>query len=605
MQNRLNIHKLVQWLVALAFAFAPSAAWAAGATDQDLVASVGISILAATVLAYLGFLTRQPLLLAYIAAGMVIGPKVGFGFVHSESDIQVISEIGLVLLLFMIGLEIDIKKLRESGRALIVTGVLQFVLCVAMGIGFFLLLGYPLGWGKFDLFYLSVCCAISSTTIVVKLLYEKDEMDTLAGRITVGVLVFQDIWAILVLGVQPNLAEPQVGLIALSLVKGLLLVAVSLLISRYVLGALFRSIAKLPELVLVASLGWCFLVAGAAARIGLSPEMGALIAGAAISTFPYNLDVISKMVSIRDFFITLFFVALGMEIPNPVHHPGLLGVAAVTAAFLMASRFLAVFPLLSALRMGHRVSLLVPINLAQMSEFALVIAALGLASGHVGEDVLTVIIFTFTITSLTSSYLIKFSHPVQEWMTRALVRVGIADIANVPVNESFSVQKEIALLGFHRVASSLVEEIQHHDQEIRDKLVVVDLNPDVHQHLQTLGIKVVYGDISHMETLHHAGIHEAKVVISTIPDTFLKGTDNLRLIQQIQRLCPHAKIIVTAESAKRALEMYQEGADYVFLPRIVSANHLIPVVEGLLEGRMQDLKKLDVLALKQRHEIVS
>lgn len=601
---RLSSPRLFAPLTVCGLLLLPLPAHAAGGGGATLVSSVGISIISATVLAYLGFLTRQPLLLAYIAAGMVIGPQFGFGFVPSEADVQVISEIGLILLLFMIGLEIDIKKLRDAGKALAISGVLQFVLCVALGLGFFFLIGDRFG-GKYDLFYLAVCCAISSTTIVVKLLYEKYEMDTLAGRITVGILVFQDIWAILFLGVQPNLSQPEFGPLVLSLAKGLMLVALSLLASRYVLGRLFSSFGKQPELVLVASLGWCFLVAGAASYVGLSPEMGALIAGASISTFPYNLDVISKLVSIRDFFITLFFVALGMQIPNPLHHPDLLALAVLTSVFLMVSRFLSVYPVLYWLRNGQRVSLLVPINLSQMSEFALVIAALGISARQISQEALTLVIFVFTLTSMASTYLIKFSHPLQERLTRLLTRLGVPDIANAPVEEGPGAQKEIALLGFHRIASSLVEEIQQHDQAIKDKLVVVDFNPVTHQRLSALGIKVIYGDISHMETLHHAGIHEAKVVVSTIPDTFLKGTDNLKLIQQIQRLCPHAKIVVTAESAKRALEMYREGADYVFLPRIVGANHLIPIIRGLLEGGLRNLRELDAIALKQRHEIVS
>ncbi len=153
--------------------------------------------------------------------------------------------------------------------------------------------------------------------IVVKLLYDKAELDTLPGRITLGVLVFQDIWAIVVLGIQPNLLDPQFGTLLGSLVKGALLVAASLLVSKALLPQLFRSVAKLPELMLIGSLAWCFMVSAGADAAGLSREMGALVAGVSISTFPYNMDVVAKVVSIRDFFVTLFFVALGMQIPMP------------------------------------------------------------------------------------------------------------------------------------------------------------------------------------------------------------------------------------------------------------------------------------------------
>ena len=290
-------------------------------------------------MAFIAHYLKQPLLLAYIAAGVIIGPRIGFGFIKNEHDIETISHIGLILLLFMIGLEINVKKLKEVGRSLVVTGSMQFVICVLLGLGFFSLLGFTMGGGNYNLLYLAVCCGLSSTAIVVKLLYSKFELDTLAGRLTLGILVFQDIWAIIMLSIQANLASPDVILILLSFVKGALVVLISLLASKYILPGLFKAVAKTPEIVLIASIGWCFLICGLAEVFGLSLEMGALIAGVAISTFPYNHDVIAKVINIRDFFVTLFFVALGMQISNPSDNPGILLYAVAAAVFLIASRF--------------------------------------------------------------------------------------------------------------------------------------------------------------------------------------------------------------------------------------------------------------------------
>lgn len=588
---------------------------------QGLLNSIGISILSATVLAYLAYLLKQPLILAYLAAGIVIGPQMGFGWVTSDHDIEIIAEIGLILLLFMIGLELDLKKLKESGRSLITTGIWQFILCVAMGLGYFYLLGFtisgpehfeyeiwgvPIIGGAYDLLYLAICIGISSTTIVVKLLYEKFELDTLAGRITLGVLVFQDIWAIVVLGIQPNLANPEILTILWSFAKGGFLVVISLLISRYLLRDIFKQFAKLPELVLVASLGWCVFICGIAKYFGLSLEMGALIAGAAISTFPYNLDVIAKIVSIRDFFITLFFVALGMQIPNPLANPGILGIATLIAVFLIITRFLSVFPLLYFLNNGNRVSLLAAINLSQLSEFALVIASLGISNHHIGPDILTIIVFVFVITSIISTYMISYSHPLQARLSQLVATIGFKDITNAPLEDEPTVAKEIALLGFFRTASSLIKEMEELDSSLKAKLVVIDLNPIVHQQLQAHGVKVIYGDISHLETLHHAGIAHAKIVISTLPDTMLKGTDNLKIIRKMKKLCPHATIIVTAESPSRALKMYHEGADYVLLPRVIVADHLIDILDGMLKGHLGELlKQHEIEKLQGREEIIN
>jgi Kef-type K+ transport system membrane component KefB len=283
----------------------------------------------------------------------------------------------------------------------VTSGALQFPLCVALGIGFALLLGFPLGGGRFDALYLAVAMAVSSTMIVVKLLYDKYELITLPGRITLGILVFQDVWAIVVLAVQPTLMNPSVGILLASFAKGGLLVLSSLLVSRYALPHVFRFIAKLPEVMLVAALAWCFLVAGAASYLSLSREMGALVAGIAMSTFPYNLDVIAKVVNIRDFFVTLFFVALGMQIPVPTGSA--MALAAACSLFLIASRFVTIFPVLYLLKQGTRTSLLPSINTSQMSEFSLVIVAIGLSLGHVQADTVGVLTFVFAITSVVST----------------------------------------------------------------------------------------------------------------------------------------------------------------------------------------------------------
>ena len=570
----------------------------------DLLSSVGISISVAAGLAFVGNWLRQPLLLAYLLAGVLIGPQIGFGLVSDEASIETVSEIGLILLLFIIGLELDLKKLLAAGRPVLVTGTLQFPLCVALGLAFFVPFGFRMGGGDFGLLYLAVCLAISSTMIVVKLLYDKFELDTLPGRITLGVLIFQDIWAIVVLGIQPNLLDPQFGKLLGSLVSGVLLVAATLVISKTVLPRLFRSVAKLPELVLIGSLAWCFIVCAAANAAGLSREMGALIAGVAISTFPYNLDVVAKVISIRDFFVTLFFVALGMRIPMPT--PELIGMALLASAFLVASRLVVVFPILRALRQGHRASLLPAINLAQMSEFAMVIAAIGLGYQHIDQKTVSLLIFVFAFTSVASTYMIGYSHPLQERLSRWLVRAGIKDLdegaSAAPAPDA--VAKDVVLLGFFTEASALVHEYEMSRHRMLERLLVIDFNPDVHAELKRRGIACKYGDVASMETLHHAEVHEAKLVVSTIPDTILKGTSNLRLLQQARRLCPHASVVVTATRAAAALQLYDAGADFVLVPRLQSAAQMAKILEeGLAEG-FERLREEQIAHIRQRDEVL-
>ena len=580
-----------------------------GEGGTDIIHAIGVAIFAATIMAYISHLLKQPLLLAYMLAGVIIGP-IGLKFIKNYNDIEAISHFGLILLLFLIGLEIDIKKLKESGKSLIITGITQFPLTALIGVGFFLLLGYTLDNGKYDLIYLVACCGLSSTAIVVKLLYGKFELSTLGGRISLGILVFQDIWVIILLGIQPNLANPDLLQILFSFLKGILLVLVSLSISKYILPRLFKTIAKVPELILVFSLGWCFFICGVASYFNLSLEMGALIAGIAISTFPYNMDVIAKVINIRDFFVTLFFVSLGMQIPNPFVNPNLLLIALITSVFLILSRFLVIFPLLYNLKNGLRVSLLPAINLSQISEFSLVLVSLGFSANHISRDTLSIVIFVFVITSILSTYFINYNDNIQKILSKILKKIGLNDVSpGEKMQDSFKYSNEIILLGFYQVASSFIYEIVSNKDanHLKNKVTVIDFNPDVYKNLRSLGINALYGDISHADTLHHAGIEKAKIVISTIPDTLLLGTNNLKIIKIIKGICPQAKIITTSENIKDSLMMYNHGASYVYMSRILSAQNLVNVIYSFLGSDHDDFSnkiKKEISLLESRKEVI-
>jgi Kef-type K+ transport system membrane component KefB len=577
----------------------------------DLLSSIGICVAAAAVLAIVASKLRQPLILAYLLAGVLIGPELGMGWIPDHQSIHSVAEIGLILLLFLIGMELDLKKLVAAGRPVVLTGVFQFLLCSALGLGFFWALGFRVKTGDFGLFYLAVCLSMSSTMIVVKLLYEKLELDTLPGRITLGVLVFQDIWAIVVLAIQPDLLDPHLSPLLASMGKSAALVGVTLAASRWVLPSLFRSAAKQPELMLILSLAWCFAVCGGASYGGLSREMGALIAGVSLSAFPYNLDVIAKVVSIRDFFVTLFFVALGMQIPTPTLE--VVGLALVASVFLILSRLLTVTPLLHLSRLGHRASLLPAINLAQISEFSLVIAALGVAYGHIPNRVVSVLIFVFVITSVASTYLIGHNDALARWLSSHLKRTGLEDLDSQPDlanDREISSRKDIMLLGFYHQASALVHEWEragngNGEHELLDRILVIDFNPQVHAELKRRGIACIYGDLAHMETLHHARIADATLILLTIPDSILRGTANRRLLQQARRLCPGASVVATAERVRQALELYEQGADYVFVLQLHSAQQRAQIVEEGLRLGFKFLREAHIAELRQRDEVLA
>ena len=576
----------------------------------DLLSSIGICVSAAALLAVVGWRLRQPLILAYLVTGVVIGPH-GLKWVPNQESISTVAEIGLILLLFVIGLEIDLKKLASAGAPVLLTGALQVPICIALGLGFFYAIGVRNGPNDYSLVYLAACMSLSSTLVVVKLLYDKFELDTLPGRVTLGVLVIQDLWAVGMLAVQPNLTNPDLLPLAFSLLKGALMVVGSLFISKNVLPLLFRSVAKAPELVLVSGLAWCFFLSGVASFIGLSPEMGALIAGISLSTFPYNLDVMAKAVSIRDFFVTLFFVALGMQIPIPTWN--VVGLALAASAFVMLSR-LSVVPILYALRLGHRASLLPAINLAQVSEFSIVIASLGFTQKvpQISADVVTVVIITFAVTAVLSTYMINASHRVQKILSGVLRLLGVKDLDTASTGEEAREERKetVVFLGFFRDASSVLHEFENAGDnadagDFLRKILVIDFNPTVMRELRRRKISCIYGDIAHADTLRHASIENAELVISSITDDILRGTNNLRMLKNIRASSPNARVVLTTEHIPQALHFYEAGADFVYIPRLQSAPMLARILrQGLTEG-FQAAREAEIEHLANRHEVLA
>jgi hypothetical protein len=411
------------------------------------------------------------------------------------------------------------------------------------------------------------------------------------------------------LAVQPNLTTPDFSPLLASLLKGVLLVIWSLAVARYILPRLFRSVAKAPELVLVSALAWCFFLASAASVIGLSREMGALIAGVSLSTFPYNLDVIAKATNIRDFFVTLFFVALGMQIPLP--QPSLLLIALAASAFLMLSRIVVV-PILYALRLGHRASLIPAINLAQISEFSIVIASIGYARGQIHADVVTVIVMMFALTSVTSTYMVAYNHSIQQrisWLLRRLRVPDLDTIGRVREEHEDVRHNSVILLGFFRDASSILQELERMrpprgGARLRD-LLVIDFNPNVIGELRRRGIRCVYGDVAHVDTLQHAHIAGARLVVSTITDDILRGTSNFRILKNVRHLNPSAHVVVATDHIPQALAFYQAGADFVYVPRLHSAREMARILQHGLSRGFGEVRREAIAALTQRHEVLA
>ena len=587
---------------------------------SPLVRDLGLCLVAAGLLSALFVRLRIPAIAALLGAGVVLGPA-GLEAIVDRSNVDTIASLGLTLLLFVIGLEVNLGALLASGRTLVVTGLLQVPLTLAVGTGVFLAVGAT-GWtllgGFYPALYLGVACSFSSTLLVVKYLHERRLLDSTAGRLCVGLLIFQDVWAIVFLALQPSFANPSIAPIALTFAGTAVVGVAATLVARFGLGRVFQTVARNPELVVTMALAWCFGVGlfganlgevahavGIHAEISVSMEMGALIAGATIATSPYAYEVVSRVVHLRDFFVTLFFVGLGMSIPVPDGGSVLL-LALVVAVVAVALRFLLFLPLLYVTGLDRRNATNASAKLAQVSEFCLVIAYLGAKLGHLDGELVSVVIFAFVLTALTTPFVFGMSDQLYLRLRGLLEKVGIRSRGVKPEVEN-ATPPRLVLLGFHRVASALLAELERAAPSLLGQMLVIDINAAIHDELRKRGVQVVYGDIFNIDVLRHAGVEGAELVVATVPDELLKGATNANLVAQVRALAPRAEIIACATSISDVAALRAAGADLVFRPPSEVAIGLAPAIYAALDGDLRSYIEATTEAhgrLEDRREVI-
>lgn len=581
------------------------AAAAAEAGLPVLVVDIALCLVAAGVLAIAFTGLRIPTVAAFLLAGVLLGPAVT-GLVDDPVNIDTIAQLGLILLLFLIGLEIDVKSLLASGRAVLVSGALQYPLTVLLGFlaaQLLVLSGITFGvlTGDYAALYVGLVIAASSTLLVVTLFQRTFTLDTQAGRVSLALLVFQDVWAIIVLAVQPNLADPQV-LPILSAFAGIgLLAVVALAVAHSVLPIGFRWIAKQPSTILIASLAWLFAVvlaglnidAGIAAvtdattSLDVSAGMGALIAGATIASLPFREEIVRQVSVVRDFFVTLFFVGLGMTIPAP-EGPGVIAVAVGLAALAVVSRLVVMLPLLHVSGLDVRIAALTSTKLAQISEFSLVIAFLGLQLGQIDAALNSAIIFAFVLTAVLTPTLFTKADAVCDRLVPWLARVGMRSRASQA--DARPADVDLALLGVHRTASSLLHELGKASPDLLDRTLVIDYNVTIHRAIAELGPRVTYGDLTSPEILHQAGVDRARVIVCTLPGEVLASASPIELVHVVREVNPSAALIATATTFPERERLYSAGADYVLMPRVEAALAASRAVEAALNGRLGEMR---------------
>mmetsp|Transcript_103780 Transcript_103780/g.334579 ORF Transcript_103780/g.334579 Transcript_103780/m.334579 type:complete len:903 (-) Transcript_103780:236-2944(-) len=558
-----------------------------GGGVSPVMRNIGFTMTAAGLTTLVVNFLRMPLILGYLLAGIIVGP-VCLGLVESHLDIAELSSLGLVFLLFMIGLELDMNALFKMGKVSIVTGLVQYPICAAIMTALFVALsavGAEFGMhGVNSAIYCGMAAGLSSDLIVVKMLGTKGEADTIAGRTTMGILIFQTIWLVVLLALQANLSDLYLVGVVKTLGMLTLLITLTLGYAKFVMPAVLHHASKSVELMLVLSLAWCFFVCTAAILpfVGLPMELAALIAGTALGTFPYSTDFNAKIKYIRDFFLCLFFAGMGMMLPIPTPTTFFFGI--FVAIVGMAVRLAGICLPIWLMSKNARVAALASVNLGQIGEFGLVLCTLGVSHGHIDESTLETILIAFLCTTILSPILIRNSVTifvkVRNWYDRT--RGNAAQEADAI--EDDGEERDIVLLGFHKIAFMLMAEIQARTPELLTSIHVIDFNKKTLNKLDAMGIKCTCGDISSPDVMGKAQSKAPRIVISTIPDALLQGTCNKKLIRVVHDVWPTAKVIVTADNPHTAQELYDAGADYVLRISKLSAERL----EELLSEHCND-----------------
>lgn len=533
---------------------------------------------------------KQPLLIGYLFAGFVLS---FFGIV---TDIEVFSglgQIGVALLLFLVGLEMNIRELPTIGKVALYTGIGQILFTSAIGF----LLASAFGFAPLPSLYFAIALAFSSTIIIVKLLSEKKALGSLYGKISVGFLLVQDFVAVGILMFLAGLGEGTLGIYDYLFIagKGLVLIALVWILSKRFLTVLFdKFLAKSQELLFIASIAWALGVASfVAGPAGFTLEIGGFLAGLALSTLPEHLQIASKTRPLRDFFLTIFFILLGTKLV--VGDIGNVILPALAfSGFVLVGNPIIVLSILGLLGHKRRTSFLSGLTVAQISEFSLIIAAMGVTLGHLTESHLALIIMVAVITMTASTYLILGADRVYKKIRDPLKFFERSSPKEIPLIEEKPLKDHVLLIGADRTGKTLIPLLKRKN----DDFLVVDFNPKIFRVLTADKIPVLFGDITDPEIIELSQVDKSKLVISTISNL----QDNLVLLEHLSQLKKKPMTMFTALRRGEALKLYEAGADYVIVPERVAGVHLKHVlsVYGTGSERIKELGKNNFKRLAQR-----
>jgi Kef-type K+ transport system membrane component KefB len=522
-------------------------------------------LLFAALLGGIGQLLRQPLIVMFIALGIVVGPAV-LDIVKSKDNITLLAEIGIAVLLFIVGLKLDLRIIRSVGKIALMTGLGQ-VLFTSL-IGYFI--GIGLGFSSLHSFYIAVALTFSSTIIIVKLLSDKKEIDSLHGQIAVGFLIVQDIVVILVMivlsAMKPGSEATLWGAIGKTLLAGGVLLTATLVVMRWVIPVLSRFLARSQELLTLFAIAWSVVLASISELMGFSGEVGAFLAGVSLASSQFKDVISSRLVSLRDFLLLFFFVNLGAELNLSVIGSQITP-ALIFSVFVLVGNPIIVLVIMGWMGYRKRTSFLAGLTVAQISEFSLIFAGLGLAVGHITEETVGLITLVGLITIGISTYLILYSHNIYQRIApvlRIFERKKPYRELNMTTPEE--VRPDVVILGMGRFGGKLAEMLDRHEEV---QYLGIDFDPQVVKLMQAEGRNVVYGDIEDIELLENIPFDHVKCIVNTIPDRDL----SVRLIETTRRAGFKGRTFLTARKNEDLALLSTCGADEILFPHKMAATN--------------------------------
>ena len=524
---------------------------------------IAILLVAAGFFGIIAKLIKQPILIGYLFAGFFLAAT---GFVGDNTYLQNLGKIGITLLLFLLGMEIKIHELFQFGKTTLVSSLVQII--VSSILAFFLSL--MMGFDFIASLYIAFSLSFSSTIVVIKLLSEKKDLASFYGRLTVGILLIQDLVVILLLMFLSSAKSYDVGIINYALVgvKGVVLLFLVWFLSRRILPRLFeRFISSSQELLFVGSIAWALGIAlFIAGPLGFTLEIGGFLAGLSLSNLPEHVEIASRTRPLRDFFLVIFFLYLGTQLAIGQTMLYVIPQALILSLFVLVGKPLIVMTTLGILGYKKRTSLLTGLSLAQISEFSLILVALGGSLGHIKREVVSMVVLSGAITMTFSTYMILYADKIYRLVGKYLSIFERKKAREEVLVSTPKMIDHIVLVGCDRTGRNLV----NYFIKKNVPFLVIDFNPKVFTALSAQKIPVIFGDVSDSDILQTANVASARMLISTSGNL----ADNLSLLEYVSQTNRDLITIFTAPLRLDALALYENGASYVIVPEIVAGEHI-------------------------------